>query len=167
METVNGQHFSGAGRPGPGWGRRRSCTGDRSRNLRSGRRRARAPWKGSRGRGGGGGDLVPATALATYGAAGGGRAPVESDRGDVAGWLLALALPGVLAVWLLARPSGERVAVVVTNLANLAGPLVACWVGLRRRGGGRSTGAIVPVTAAATTANAETRGARGQPPPRL
>src|SRR3954447_17282383 len=108
-------------------------------------------------RAGGGGDLIPATALATYGAAGGGRAPVESDRGDVAGWLLALALPGVLAVWLLARPSGERVAVVVTNLANLAGPLVACWVGLRRRGGGRSTGAIVPFTDAAATANAKRR----------
>ena len=54
-------------------------------------------------RAGGGDDLVPATALATGGAGGGGRAPAGGDRADAAGWLLALALPGLLALWLFER----------------------------------------------------------------
>src|SRR3954471_19484866 len=95
-------------------------------------------------RAGGGGNLVPATALATVGAGGGGRAPAEPDRADTVGWLLALALPGLLALCLLARPLGERVALVVTNLASLAGPLIACWLGLRRRGRGRPGQSPVP-----------------------
>src|SRR4051812_13661389 len=81
----------------------------------------------------GGGDPAPATV------AGGGarraRPPVESDsRADTLGWSLALALPASLATWLLVRPFGERAALVVTNLANIAGLFVACWVGLRSRG---------------------------------